>query len=63
VRRAEVALKGLLRRCEKCGSYTFKEACNRCGGRTVLAHPPKFSPQDKYLKLRMQGLIKKSSDE
>ena len=48
-------MKGLMRRCEKCGSYTFKAACPKCGGRTILAHPPKFSPQDKYLKLRMEG--------
>jgi H/ACA ribonucleoprotein complex subunit 3 len=52
-----------MRRCEKCRTYTLKEACGNCGSRTVLAHPPKFSPQDKYLKLRMQGLVRPSFDE
>ncbi len=47
-------MKGLMRRCEKCGAYTFEEACPKCAGRTLLAHPPKFSPQDKYLRLRMK---------
>ncbi|MDH7563408.1 MAG: RNA-protein complex protein Nop10 [Candidatus Bathyarchaeota archaeon] len=44
----------LLRKCEKCGQYTLrKETCPYCGGKLRLAHPPKFSPDDKYLKYRM----------
>lgn len=56
-------MKGMMRRCEKCDSYTFKEICPKCGGRTVLAQPPKFSPQDKYLRLRMQGSAKQEAEE
>jgi len=44
----------LLRKCEKCGSYTLKkEKCPRCGGKVKVPHPPKFSPHDKYLKYRL----------
>ncbi|MGQ9538765.1 MAG: RNA-protein complex protein Nop10 [Candidatus Bathycorpusculaceae bacterium] len=44
----------LLRKCEKCGKYTLKEdTCPYCGGTVHVPHPPKFSPEDKYLKYRM----------
>jgi H/ACA ribonucleoprotein complex subunit 3 len=44
----------LLRKCEKCGKYTLnKEACPYCGGKVLVPHPPKFSPDDKYLMYRM----------
>jgi H/ACA ribonucleoprotein complex subunit 3 len=44
----------LLRRCVKCGSYTLrKDVCPRCGGAVHIPHPPKFSPDDKYLKYRI----------
>lgn len=44
----------LLRKCEKCGKYTLKQGtCPYCGGKVRVPHPPKFSPDDKYLKYRM----------
>ncbi len=44
----------LLKMCEKCRSYTLKNtACPYCGGKLRIPHPPKFSPDDKYLKYRM----------
>jgi len=44
----------LLRKCEKCGSYTLKKnTCPHCSGNLRTPHPPKFSPDDKYLKYRM----------
>jgi H/ACA ribonucleoprotein complex subunit 3 len=44
----------LLRECRKCGNYTLKKStCPYCGGAVVIPHPPKFSPEDKYLKYRM----------
>jgi len=44
----------LLRKCKKCGSYTLKkDKCPYCGGKVSVPHPPKFSPDDKYLKYRM----------
>jgi H/ACA ribonucleoprotein complex subunit 3 len=44
----------LLRKCELCGRYTLKQSgCPYCGGNVRIPHPPKFSPDDKYLKYRM----------
>lgn len=45
----------LLRKCEKCGVYTLRvDVCPVCGGRVRVPHPPKFSPDDKYLRYRME---------
>jgi H/ACA ribonucleoprotein complex subunit 3 len=53
----------LLRKCEKCGSYTLKKnTCPRCGGIVHIPHPAKFSPEDKYLKYRL-ALKKKQEEE
>ena len=44
----------LLRKCEKCGEYTLKkDNCPHCDGAVKVPHPPKFSPDDKYLRYRM----------
>jgi H/ACA ribonucleoprotein complex subunit 3 len=44
----------LLRICERCEKYTLKkDTCPYCGGKVRIPHPPKFSPDDKYLKYRM----------
>ncbi|MGQ4890908.1 MAG: RNA-protein complex protein Nop10 [Candidatus Njordarchaeia archaeon] len=52
----------LLRKCPKCNRYTLKsDVCPVCGTPVVSAHPPKFSPIDKYgeyrrrLKKQIQG--------
>ncbi|RLG19297.1 ribosome biogenesis protein [Candidatus Micrarchaeota archaeon] len=39
-----------IRKCRTCGRHTLLERC--CGEETVSAHPPKYSPQDKYAKYR-----------
>jgi len=44
-----------LKKCTRCGSYTMKERCPRCGGETRTAHPPKFSPEDKYGEYRRRA--------
>jgi H/ACA ribonucleoprotein complex subunit 3 len=44
----------LLRICERCRNYTLrKDTCPYCSGKVRVPHPPKFSPEDKYLKYRM----------
>jgi H/ACA ribonucleoprotein complex subunit 3 len=45
-------LKWQIRKCARCGRYALKEKCPDCGSETVIAHPPKFSPTDKYARLR-----------
>ena len=56
-------MKWLLRRCVKCGRYTLRrDRCPVCGGELVVPHPPRFSPEDKYLVYRykmklMAGLL------
>jgi len=40
-------MKHLLK-CLPCNSYTLKEACAVCHAPTVLAIPPRYSPDDKY---------------
>jgi len=45
----------LLRKCEKCEKYTLnQEKCPHCGGKVRIPHPPKFSPDDKYAKYRLE---------
>ncbi|MCW3994166.1 MAG: RNA-protein complex protein Nop10 [Candidatus Bathyarchaeota archaeon] len=52
----------LLRKCKGCGKYTLrKDSCPCCGGKVRVPHPPKFSPDDKYLKYRMA--LKRGSKE
>ncbi|HMB66615.1 MAG TPA: RNA-protein complex protein Nop10 [Candidatus Bathyarchaeia archaeon] len=48
-------MKWLMRRCPKCSRYTLKETCPACGAPTENPHPPKFSPDDKYARQRMEG--------
>ncbi|MDH5481404.1 MAG: RNA-protein complex protein Nop10 [Candidatus Bathyarchaeota archaeon] len=44
----------LLRKCGQCEKYTLKQdKCPYCGEKVRVPHPPKFSPDDKYLRYRM----------
>ncbi|HEY4674211.1 MAG: RNA-protein complex protein Nop10 [Thaumarchaeota archaeon] len=43
----------LLRKCPSCSTYTFQDTCPKCSTKTVSPHPPKFSPDDKYARLRI----------
>ncbi|MEM0287675.1 MAG: RNA-protein complex protein Nop10 [Nitrososphaerota archaeon] len=43
-----------MRRCPVCYTYTFSDRCPKCGNPTSIPHPPKFSPDDKYLELRVK---------
>jgi H/ACA ribonucleoprotein complex subunit 3 len=50
----------LLRICRSCYRYTMEERCPVCSKPTEVSHPPKFSPDDKYLKLRIEAKLKNS---
>jgi len=41
-----------LKVCPSCRTYTMKDICPKCNAKTVSAHPPPFSPDDKYYLLR-----------
>lgn len=46
-------VKFLLRRCIICGRYTLEaDKCPICGGDLAVPHPAKFSPEDRYARLR-----------
>ncbi|MGN6633050.1 MAG: H/ACA ribonucleoprotein complex subunit NOP10 [Nitrososphaeraceae archaeon] len=44
----------LLRRCQSCGAYTMKYECPKCKSPTFSAHPARYSPDDKYARLRIK---------
>ena len=46
-------MKKLLRRCNQCHVYSLEMECKHCDVRTIYPHPPKFSPDDKYVRLRL----------
>ncbi len=37
-----------IRKCPICKDYTFKEICTKCGSKTFIPIPPKFSPEDRW---------------
>jgi H/ACA ribonucleoprotein complex subunit 3 len=39
-----------------CGKYTVMEKCPVCGQPTLTAHPPRFSPEDRYGDYRRKAL-------
>jgi len=42
-----------LRNCSESGEYTLKDECKKCNKKTTLVHPAKFSPDDKYARMRI----------
>ncbi len=58
-------MKWIMRRCPECGRYTMKEVCPVCGVKTYVPHPPRFSPEDKYVKYRlmMKLMAQRSSED
>lgn len=47
-----------LRKCSECGVYTLKTNCPKCNEETKSAHPAKFSPDDKYVRYRLEERYK-----
>jgi H/ACA ribonucleoprotein complex subunit 3 len=45
-------MSGHIRRCDKDRTYTLKNQCPVCGEATRTAHPPRFSPEDRFGKYR-----------
>lgn len=53
----------LLRSCTHCHTYTLERECPKCMGKTISPHPPKFSPDDKYARLRLRDRYVKDYGE
>lgn len=51
------ALRFKIKKCVHCGRYTLKEKCPSCGEKTLIAHPARFSPDDKYLEYKIKSLL------
>jgi H/ACA ribonucleoprotein complex subunit 3 len=41
-------------KCQKCGGYSLKDKC-KCGCKSIMVKPPKYSPEDKYASYRRQA--------
>lgn len=41
--------------CPHCHSYTLEDSCPQCTQQTILARPPKYSPEDKYGEYRRKA--------
>ncbi|MEM4532374.1 MAG: RNA-protein complex protein Nop10 [Desulfurococcaceae archaeon] len=51
-------MKWIMRKCVKCNRYTLRQdICPKCGGELIVPHPPRFSPEDKYVELRLKMKI------
>ncbi|HVB12007.1 MAG TPA: nucleolar RNA-binding Nop10p family protein [Nitrososphaerales archaeon] len=45
-----------MNKCKVCQTYTLGEKCHKCGSNeVVMPHPPKFSPDDRYLRYRVKS--------
>ena len=42
-------------KCTKCGRYTLnREKCPYCGAPVVSAHPPRWSPHNRFVEYRVR---------
>ena len=54
----------MLHYCDVCKNYTIQnKICIKCGGKLRTTYPPKYSPQDKYQKYRLEYFKKKFDEE
>ncbi len=51
---------GRIRKCGRCGRYTISDRCPKCGSTDLKTpHPPKFSPEDRYLMIRYKFILER----
>jgi H/ACA ribonucleoprotein complex subunit 3 len=46
-------MKHLIRKCPACGAYSLSHECPNCKAATIDPHPPRYSPDDKYVRYRV----------
>ncbi len=49
-------MKGIIKKCPECGTYTLKDICPKCSHPTRLAGPAKYSTTDKFQKYRLEEM-------
>ncbi len=52
-----------IRYCASCKRYTMSHTCPECGKETLLAGPPKFSPEDRFGEYRRRAKIEQTKKE
>ncbi|OYT26445.1 MAG: ribosome biogenesis protein [Thermoprotei archaeon ex4572_64] len=61
-------VKSIMMKCRECKRYTLsRDKCPYCGGVVETPHPPKASPDDRFLKYRflmkiLSGKVQVSDD-
>lgn len=57
-------MKHLIRKCTSCGVYTLAPtSCPKCGAPTADPHPPKYSPDDRYVRYRVAERYSENKEE
>ncbi|MHB1439590.1 MAG: nucleolar RNA-binding Nop10p family protein [Cuniculiplasma sp.] len=56
-------MKGIIRKCTKCGTYTLENNCPKCGDPTRLAGPMKYSTNDRFQKFRLEEMEEEEDGE
>jgi H/ACA ribonucleoprotein complex subunit 3 len=41
-------MRTAIRRCQACWLYSLRDTCPKCGARTSMPLPPRYSPEDRY---------------
>ena len=57
-------MRWLMRKCVNCGRYTLRQdKCPVCGSEVRVPHPPRFSPEDKYVRYRLKAKLSSGGRE
>ncbi len=49
-------MKGVIRKCDVCNTFTLELKCMKCGQPTRLAGPMKYSTNDRFQKFRIEEM-------
>jgi H/ACA ribonucleoprotein complex subunit 3 len=47
-------------KCPNCGKYTMGAVCPVCGSQTYCALPPRYSPNDRFQRFRLEKIEAKN---
>ena len=49
-------MKSSIMKCPNCGKYTMGAVCPVCGSQTYCALPPRYSPNDRFQRFRLEKI-------